>query len=97
MGLRIPERPLGVCSVIHQKSLESGNAYGKKLKQPVYELMGGAQRGYFQTAESIPNIEVFHYCTIVAEKWYNEAMMKGQFERAPFFREVDTVASRSNP
>ncbi|MEM7128296.1 MAG: mandelate racemase/muconate lactonizing enzyme family protein [Chloroflexota bacterium] len=61
--------------------------YGKKLNQPVYELLGGAQRGYFQTPESNPAIEVVPYCTIVSEEWDNDAMIESQVERALILKE----------
>jgi L-alanine-DL-glutamate epimerase-like enolase superfamily enzyme len=54
--------------------------YGKMHNQPVYQLLGGAQRGYFQTPESHPAIEVTPYCTIVSDQWDCEAMIETQVD-----------------
>lgn len=71
--------------------------YGKKLGQPVYELLGGAQRGYFQTPESNPVVEVVPYCTLVSDQWDNEAMVESQVERALFLQERGYRAFKVEP
>ncbi|MBV7335086.1 mandelate racemase/muconate lactonizing enzyme family protein [Chloroflexi bacterium TSY] len=71
--------------------------YGKKLNQPVYELLGGAQRGYFQTPESNPVIEVVPYCTIVSDQWDSEAMVESQVERALILKEKGYRAFKVEP
>lgn len=55
--------------------------YGKMLKRPVWELLGGAQRGPFQTPVGAA-IEVTPYCTIVSDVWGGEAMFARQVARA---------------
>lgn len=54
--------------------------YGKFLKEPVYKLLGGAQRCYYQTPESSPEIEIIPYCTVVSDEWDNKNMIETQVE-----------------
>lgn len=55
--------------------------YGQKLGEPVWRLLGGAQRGPFQTpAEALP-LCVTPYCTIVSDVWGGEAMFRQQVAR----------------
>jgi L-alanine-DL-glutamate epimerase-like enolase superfamily enzyme len=55
--------------------------YGQQLGQPVWKLLGGAQRGPFQAPrESLP-IRVTPYCTIVSDVWGGEAMFSQQVAR----------------
>lgn len=61
--------------------------YGQLLKQPVWKLLGGAQRGPFQsTVDSV--IEVVPYCTLVSDVWGGERMFSQQVARA------ETLAAR---
>jgi L-alanine-DL-glutamate epimerase-like enolase superfamily enzyme len=55
--------------------------YGKMHDQPVYQLLGGAQRGYFQTPESTSTIAVTPYCTIVSDRWDCDEMIESQVSR----------------
>lgn len=55
--------------------------YGKMLNRPVWELLGGAERGAFQTPVGAP-IEVTPYCTIVSDVWGGEPMFAQQVARA---------------
>ena len=71
--------------------------YGKTLGQPVYQLLGGAQRGYFHTPESEPDIEVVPYCTIVSDEWDNEAMLRMQVDRVLALREMGYRAFKVEP
>jgi len=55
--------------------------YGQMLGRPVWELLGGVQRGPFQT----PSGEVTAiapYCTLVSDVWGGEAMFTQQITRA---------------
>jgi L-alanine-DL-glutamate epimerase-like enolase superfamily enzyme len=55
--------------------------YGQKLGEPVWRLLGGVQRGPFQTpAEKLP-VTVTPYCTIVSDIWGGEAMFAEQVAR----------------
>ena len=56
--------------------------YGQSLGKPVYELMGGVQRGLFQTHSETPVSEAVPYCTLVSDVWGEEAMIRQQCERA---------------
>ncbi len=71
--------------------------YGKQCDQPVYELLGGAQRCYFQTPESQPTIEVVPYCTIVSDQWDNDYMIENQIERGLKLQELGYRAFKVEP
>ena len=71
--------------------------YGKQQNQPVYELLGGAQRCYFQTPESHPTIEVIPYCTIVSDQWDNVSMIESQIERGLKLQQLGYRAFKVEP
>ncbi len=55
--------------------------YGQQLQQPVWKLLGGVQRGPFQTPPgAIP--EIVPYCTLVSDVWGGEPMFQQQVGRA---------------
>jgi L-alanine-DL-glutamate epimerase-like enolase superfamily enzyme len=55
--------------------------YGQRLNEPVWRLLGGVQRGPFQTpAETLP-VSITPYCTIVSDVWGGEAMFAQQVAR----------------
>ena len=55
--------------------------YGQMLQQPVWKLLGGAERGFFQTPVGQP-LEVTPYCTLVSDVWGGEPMFTQQIGRA---------------
>jgi L-alanine-DL-glutamate epimerase-like enolase superfamily enzyme len=55
--------------------------YGKMQKRPVWELLGGVQRGPFQTPVG-EHVVVTPYCTLVSDVWGGEAMFAQQVGRA---------------
>jgi L-alanine-DL-glutamate epimerase-like enolase superfamily enzyme len=55
--------------------------YGQVLKQPVWQLLGGIQRGVFQTHEQTRARSVVPYCTIVSDVWGGELMFSQQTKR----------------
>lgn len=55
--------------------------YGKMLKRPVWELLGGVQRGPFQTPSGEKPV-VIPYCTLVSDSWGGELMFTQQIDRA---------------
>jgi L-alanine-DL-glutamate epimerase-like enolase superfamily enzyme len=57
------------------------DAYGRKLGRPAWELLGGVQRGPFQTPAGATR-EITPYCTIVSDTWGGEAMFAQQVARA---------------
>jgi len=71
--------------------------YGKYLNQPVYKLLGGAQRGYFQTPESTPGIEVVPYCTVVSSHWDNQKMIDAQVENCVKLKDLKYRAMKLEP
>jgi L-alanine-DL-glutamate epimerase-like enolase superfamily enzyme len=71
--------------------------YGKMHNQPVYQLLGGAQRGYFQTPESAAAIEVTPYCTIVSDQWDCEAMIETQISHGLKLQELGYRAFKVEP
>lgn len=55
--------------------------YGQMLGQPVWRLLGGAERGPFQTPAG-SRLEVMPYCTLVSDVWGGEPMFTQQVSRA---------------
>lgn len=55
--------------------------YGQMLGRPVWELLGGVQRGPFQTPAGETPV-VVPYCTIVSDVWGGEPMFAQQVARA---------------
>lgn len=55
--------------------------YGQMLNRPVWELLGGVQRGPFQTPAG-ETAAVTPYCTIVSDVWGGEPMFAQQVARA---------------
>lgn len=55
--------------------------YGKKLEQPVWKLLGGVQRGPFQTPVG-QQTKITPYCTLVSDVWGGEEMFTQQIRRA---------------
>lgn len=55
--------------------------YGRMHGRPVWELLGGVQRGPFQTAAGA-DLVVTPYCTLVSDVWGGEAMFAQQVGRA---------------
>ena len=55
--------------------------YGKMLEQPVWQLLGGVQRGPFQTPVS-QTTAITPYCTLVSDVWGGEEMFTQQIRRA---------------
>lgn len=56
--------------------------YGQQLQQPVWKLLGGVQRGPFQTHAQTPRDQVVPYCTLVSDEWGTPAMISQQVARA---------------
>lgn len=71
--------------------------YGKQQSQPVYELLGGAQRCYFQTPEAHPTIGVIPYCTIVSDQWDNDSMIESQVQRGLKLQQLGYRAFKVEP
>jgi L-alanine-DL-glutamate epimerase-like enolase superfamily enzyme len=55
--------------------------YGQMHGRPVWELLGGVQRGPFQTAAGA-DLVVTPYCTLVSDVWGGKAMFAQQVGRA---------------
>lgn len=56
--------------------------YGQALGQPVWKLLGGVQRGEFQTHRDTRINHVVPYGTIVSDSWGDDAMVTQQTQRA---------------
>lgn len=56
--------------------------YGKALNQPVWQLLGGIQRGAFQSSAETSTTHVVPYCTLVSDQWGGEPMFNQQVSRA---------------
>ncbi|MCY2967212.1 MAG: mandelate racemase/muconate lactonizing enzyme family protein, partial [Planctomycetota bacterium] len=56
--------------------------YGQMLDQPVWRLLGGVQRGPFQSSAETSTTHVVPYCTLVSDVWGGEPMFRQQVARA---------------
>lgn len=56
--------------------------YGQALGQPVWQLLGGIERGPFQTHSETRTTSVVPYCTLVSDDWGGKAMIAQQTDRA---------------
>lgn len=56
--------------------------YGQMLNQPVWQLLGGVQRGAFQSSAETSVTHVVPYCTLVSDVWGGEPMFRQQVARA---------------
>jgi len=70
--------------------------YGKQLGRPVWELLGGVQRGPFQTPVGEKTV-VTPYCTIVSDVWGGEPMFQQQVARAEKLAELGYRAFKLEP
>ena len=70
--------------------------YGQMLNQPVWKLLGGTQRGPFQTPVGAKT-EVTPYCTLVSDVWGGEAMFSQQVDRAERLAELGYLAFKVEP
>lgn len=70
--------------------------YGQMLNQPVWQLLGGVQRGPFQTPIGQP-AEVTPYCTLVSDVWGGEPMFRQQVARATRLAELGYRAFKVEP
>lgn len=71
--------------------------YGQALEQPVWKLLGGVQRGPFQTHDETCVDEAVPYCTLVSDTWGDDAMIRQQTERAAKLAEMGYRAMKAEP
>lgn len=71
--------------------------YGKILGEPVWKLLGGSQRGPFQSPAGTIPVQVTPYCTIVSDVWGGEAMFTQQVDRAVRLAELGYRAVKVEP
>ena len=71
--------------------------YGQTLGQPVWQLLGGVQRGPFQTHSETRSRSVVPYCTLVSDTWGGEAMIAQQTARALQLLELGYRAFKVEP
>lgn len=71
--------------------------YGQALQQPVWQLLGGVQRGFFQTHAETRTLSVVPYCTIVSDVWGGEAMFTQQTRRVEHLLELGYRAFKVEP
>ncbi len=71
--------------------------YGQALQQPVWQLLGGVQRGFFQTHRETRTHSVVPYCTIVSDAWGGEAMFTQQMRRVEQLAELGYRAFKVEP
>lgn len=70
--------------------------HGKVLGRPVWELLGGVQRGPFQTPVG-ETVAITPYCTIVSDVWGGEPMFTQQVSRAERLAELGYRAFKVEP
>ena len=71
--------------------------YGKALKQPVYQLLGGAERASHQVWRAGDGREVVPYCTIISDQWDRDSVLREQVERVVKLRELGYRAFKVEP
>jgi len=71
--------------------------YGQALQQPVWQLLGGVQRGLFQTHQETRTHSVVPYCTIVSDVWGGASMFDQQTRRVEQLREFGYRAFKIEP
>lgn len=71
--------------------------YGQALGQPVWKLLGGTQRGFFQTHSETLKNSVIPYCTIVSDTWGGEAMFSQQIQRIEHLVDLGYRAFKVEP
>jgi L-alanine-DL-glutamate epimerase-like enolase superfamily enzyme len=76
--------------------------YGKRLGRPVWELLGGVQRGAFQTPAQVGGTGILAgavcpYCTIVSDVWGGKPMFRQQVKRAEKLAELGYTAFKLEP
>lgn len=71
--------------------------YGQALGQPVWKLLGGIERGPFQTHSETRQTGVVPYCTLVSDTWGGTAMIAQQADRAARLLELGYRAFKVEP
>ncbi|MFN0052536.1 MAG: mandelate racemase/muconate lactonizing enzyme family protein [Planctomycetales bacterium] len=71
--------------------------HGQRLGEPVWRLLGGVQRGPFQTPAAVLPTQVTPYCTIVSDVWGGEEMFSQQVARAERLAELGYRAFKVEP
>lgn len=71
--------------------------YGKAQGKPVWQLLGGVQRGPFQTHGETRVGEVVPYCTIVSDRFGDESMVPQQAARAEKLASLGYRAVKAEP
>ncbi len=71
--------------------------YGQKLGEPVWRLLGGTQRGTFQTHSQTKTQGVEPYCTIVSDIWGGESMFTQQLQRIERLLDLGYLAFKVEP
>ncbi|MFO0919353.1 MAG: mandelate racemase/muconate lactonizing enzyme family protein, partial [Planctomycetaceae bacterium] len=71
--------------------------YGQRMNQPVWQLLGGGQRGCFQSSAETLKTGVVPYCTLVSDTWGGEKMIAQQCERAERLAELGYRAFKVEP
>ncbi|MCY2981807.1 MAG: mandelate racemase/muconate lactonizing enzyme family protein [Planctomycetota bacterium] len=71
--------------------------YGQRLGEPVWRLLGGTQRGPFQTHCETNTTSVVPYCTIVSDVWGGEPMFTQQLQRMDRLLELGYRAFKVEP
>ena len=71
--------------------------YGKALQQPVYQLLGGAERNRHQIHSPQQRHQVVPYCTIVSDQWDRDSVLEQQVDRVVALRREGYRAFKVEP
>lgn len=71
--------------------------YGRSCGQPVWRLLGGVQRGPFQTHGQTPRDHAVPYCTLVSDTWGGTGMFAQQIGRLERLLELGYRAFKIEP
>jgi len=63
--------------------------FGKVLKRPVYQLLGGAERASHQVLRDVEEKrEVVPYCTIISRDWDRDSVLTQQIDKLVYLRDL---------
>lgn len=73
------------------------DAYGQHLGKPVWQLLGGVQRGEYQTGPQTRVDHVVPYCTIVSDEYDRGSIMTQQVARAEQLASLGYLGFKAEP
>src|SRR3984957_20444622 len=71
--------------------------YGQALGRPVWQLLGGVQRGAYQSHAETRTTDVVPYCTLISDTWGGTEMIRQQTARAALLAAQGYRAIKNEP